>query len=61
VVYLLHTSVTMTGVAFGILLVFGFGINKAFADDSPDLPRAAKNQRGGDRAPHGIAERTFAW
>src|SRR6266446_4185710 len=34
-VYLLHTSVTMTGVAFGILLVFGFGINKAFATIRP--------------------------
>ncbi len=34
-VYLLHTSVIMTGVAFGILLVFGFGINKAFATIRP--------------------------
>jgi len=34
-IYLLHTSVTMTGVAFGILLVFGFGINKAFATIRP--------------------------
>src|SRR6266404_272162 len=34
-VYLLHTSVTMTGVAFGILLVFGFGIDKAFATIRP--------------------------
>ncbi len=34
-VYLLHTSVTMTAVAFGILLVFGFGINKAFATIRP--------------------------
>jgi ABC-type multidrug transport system fused ATPase/permease subunit len=33
--YLLHTSVIMTGVAFGILLVFGFGINKAFATIRP--------------------------
>ncbi|HYT22841.1 MAG TPA: ABC transporter ATP-binding protein [Candidatus Polarisedimenticolia bacterium] len=34
-VYLIHTSVTMTGVAFGILLVFGYGINKAFATIRP--------------------------
>ncbi len=34
-VYLLHTSVTMTGVAFAILLVFGYGINKAFATIRP--------------------------
>src|SRR6266699_807950 len=34
-VYLIHTSVAMTGVAFGILLVFGFGINKAFATIRP--------------------------
>jgi len=27
-VYLIHTSVTMTGVAFAILLVFGYGITK---------------------------------
>src|SRR5256886_11667973 len=29
-VYLIHTSVPMKAVAFGILLVFGYGINKAF-------------------------------
>src|SRR3979411_124269 len=29
-VYLIHTSVLMTTVAFSILLVFGFGISKAF-------------------------------
>src|SRR5438270_11577476 len=34
-VYLIHTSVTMTTVAFGILLVFGSGINKAFATIRP--------------------------
>jgi subfamily B ATP-binding cassette protein MsbA len=34
-VYLLHTSVTMTGVAFAILLVFGYGINKAFRTIRP--------------------------
>ena len=34
-VYLLHTSVLMTAVAFGILLIFGFGINKAFATIRP--------------------------
>ncbi|HTT33109.1 MAG TPA: ABC transporter ATP-binding protein [Methylomirabilota bacterium] len=34
-VYLLHTSVLMTGVAFGVLLVFAFGINKAFATIRP--------------------------
>src|SRR2546421_254502 len=34
-VYSIHTSVTMTAVAFGILLVFGFGINKAFATIRP--------------------------
>lgn len=34
-VYLIHTSVTMTGVAFGILLVFGYGINKAFRTIRP--------------------------
>jgi len=34
-VYLIHTSVTMTGVAFSILLVFGYGINKAFATIRP--------------------------
>jgi ABC-type multidrug transport system fused ATPase/permease subunit len=34
-VYLIHTSVIMTGVAFAILLVFGYGINKAFATIRP--------------------------
>jgi len=34
-VYLIHTSLTMTAVAFAILLVFGFGINKAFATIRP--------------------------
>src|ERR1700681_4379223 len=34
-VYLIHTSVTMTGVAFGILLVFGVGINWAFKTIRP--------------------------
>ena len=34
-VYLIHTSVTMTGVAFTILLIFGYGINKAFATIRP--------------------------
>jgi ABC-type multidrug transport system fused ATPase/permease subunit len=34
-VYLLYTSVTMTAVAFSILLVFGFAINKAFATIRP--------------------------
>src|ERR1700692_4553075 len=29
-IYLIHTSVTMTALAFGILLVFAVGINKAF-------------------------------
>jgi subfamily B ATP-binding cassette protein MsbA len=34
-VYLIHTSVVMTAVAFGILLIFGLGINKAFATIRP--------------------------
>src|ERR1700676_3872918 len=34
-VILIRTSVTMTGVAFAILLVFGYGINKAFATIRP--------------------------
>jgi ABC-type multidrug transport system fused ATPase/permease subunit len=34
-VYLIHTSVMMTGLAFGILLVFGVGINKAFKTIRP--------------------------
>jgi ABC-type multidrug transport system fused ATPase/permease subunit len=34
-VYLIHTSVLMTAVAFGVLLIFGFGINKAFATIRP--------------------------
>src|SRR5207244_10871682 len=34
-VYLIHTSVTMTAVAFGILLVFGYGINRAFLTIRP--------------------------
>jgi ABC-type multidrug transport system fused ATPase/permease subunit len=34
-VYLLRTSVTMTGLAFGILVVFGIGINKAFKTIRP--------------------------
>jgi ABC-type multidrug transport system fused ATPase/permease subunit len=34
-VYLIHTSVAMTAAAFAILLVFGFGINKAFATIRP--------------------------
>ena len=34
-IYLLHTSVLMTAVAFAILIVFGLGINKAFATIRP--------------------------
>src|SRR5438094_6012417 len=34
-VYLIHTSVLMTAVAFSILLVFGFGISKAFKTIRP--------------------------
>ena len=34
-VYLIHTSVAMTALAFGILLVFGVGINKAFKTIRP--------------------------
>jgi ABC-type multidrug transport system fused ATPase/permease subunit len=34
-VYLIHTSVAMTAAAFGILVIFGFGINKAFATIRP--------------------------
>src|SRR6266850_6837326 len=34
-IYLIHTSVTMTGLAFSVLLIFGFGINKAFATIRP--------------------------
>src|SRR6266851_5524355 len=34
-VYLIHTSVTMTGLAFSILLVFGFGISIAFKTIRP--------------------------
>ena len=33
--YLLYTSAAMTGVAFAILVVFGFAINKAFATIRP--------------------------
>jgi ABC-type multidrug transport system fused ATPase/permease subunit len=34
-VYLLRTSVAMTGLAFGILVIFGVGINKAFKTIRP--------------------------
>src|ERR1700704_1180257 len=34
-VYLIHTSVMMTALAFGILLIFGVGLNKAFATIRP--------------------------
>src|SRR5712664_2127875 len=34
-VYLIHTSVTMTGLAFSILLVFGFGFSWAFKTIRP--------------------------
>jgi len=34
-VYLIHTSVVMTAVAFSVLLTFGFAINKAFATIRP--------------------------
>ncbi len=34
-VYLIHTSVLMTALAFGILLVFGVGINQAFKTIRP--------------------------
>src|SRR5256885_1851278 len=33
--YLIHTSITMTALAFSILLVFGVGINKAFKTIRP--------------------------
>jgi ABC-type multidrug transport system fused ATPase/permease subunit len=34
-IYLIHTSLLLTGVAFSILLVFGFGISKAFSTIRP--------------------------
>ena len=34
-VYLIHASILLTGVAFSILLVFGFGISKAFSTIRP--------------------------
>src|SRR5438132_14344530 len=34
-VYLIHTSITMTGVAFGILVVFRYGSDEAFATIRP--------------------------
>src|SRR5256885_13525384 len=34
-VYLIHTSITMTALAFGILLFFGLGINRAFKTIRP--------------------------
>src|ERR1700719_1320453 len=34
-VYLIHASLLLTGVAFSILLVFGFGISKAFSTIRP--------------------------
>lgn len=34
-VYLLHVSILMTAVAFGILFVFGLGLNKAFSTIRP--------------------------
>src|ERR1700682_345960 len=34
-IYLLHASVTMTGLAFSILVTFGVGINKAFKTIRP--------------------------
>jgi len=42
-VYLIHTSVTMTAVAFSVLLIFGFAINKAFATIRPVTWWASRN------------------
>ena len=56
-VYLIHTSVAMTGVAFSVLLIFGFAINKAFADHPPDFSRASENYRRSYRTPYRIAGR----
>jgi ABC-type multidrug transport system fused ATPase/permease subunit len=40
--FLLHTSVGMTAVAFGILFVFGVGVNKAFATIRPIFRQRSK-------------------
>jgi len=40
--FLLHTSVSMTAVAFGILFVFGIGVNKAFATIRPIFRQRSK-------------------
>jgi len=40
--FLLHTSVSMTAVAFGILFVFGVGVNKAFATIRPIFRQRSK-------------------
>jgi ABC-type multidrug transport system fused ATPase/permease subunit len=40
--FLLHTSVRMTAVAFGILFVFGVGVNKAFATIRPIFRQRSK-------------------
>jgi len=56
-VYLIHTSVTMDRRRVCHPAGLRYGINKAFATDSPDFPGTAENQRGSHRAPHRIAQR----
>ena len=57
-VVLLRISVTMTVIAFSVLLVFGLGLNKAFATIRPIFPGAAENYRGSYREVDGIAGRS---
>jgi ABC-type multidrug transport system fused ATPase/permease subunit len=40
--FLLHTSISMTAVAFSILFVFGIGVNKAFATIRPIFRQRSK-------------------
>jgi len=50
-------SSIMTISAFAVLLIFGFGINKAFATIRPDISSAAKDHGRSDGAPDGIPRR----
>ena len=56
-VYLLRTSVSMTAVAFVVLIDFWRCAEPRVQDHSPDFPRAAENQRGSHRPADGIHRR----
>ena len=56
--YLMHLSVTVTLTVFAVVGAFVFVLQYGFKHDSPHLPRARQDQRGGHRPADRVAGRS---